>query len=144
MPYATEEDYQDVYLGTMPNDIRVLSKALLRASEIIDILTNYKLVDTVEDGYGAFTSLRPFVQNQVMKANCALAEHYIILGGYDALKQEDGLTESYIGDFRITKNASSIEDIPETVISMLSTTGLLYAGIKTSRDDGLYYNGWWI
>lgn len=143
MSYADKTYYLDTYLGTSTSDV-ILNKALLRASEVIDALTHYQLVDDAVKDYVPFASQRTFVQSQIQKANCALAEHYIISGGYDAMKQGDGLMEGFIGDFKFTQKGTTVDDIPETVIALLSTTGLLYAGIHTARDDGMYYNGWWI
>jgi hypothetical protein len=146
MSYCTVEYYLDDYMGADPDNDVILRKAILRATEIVDVLTQYKLVDTIEGGYKSFDSLRPFIQQQVKKAVATLAEHWIIKGGYDSVKQEDGIQEGYIGEFRFTQDtqANSIENIPETVFALLSTTGLLHAEIHSGRNDGLYFTGWFL
>lgn len=118
----------------------------MRAEEIVDVLTHYCMQDDRLKDYLAFSSQPTFVQNQIQKAVATLVEHWIIMGGYDAVKQDDGLMEGYIGEFRFTQDAKGrgVEDIPETVFALLSTTGLLHTEIHTSQNDGLYYNGIWI
>lgn len=118
----------------------------MRASDVIDALTHFQLVDAIADDYKAFGDQRTFIQGQIQKATATLVEHWIILGGYDAMKQQEGVDQVYIGDLRLiqTANANSIEKIPESVIGMINSTGLLYAGIHSGFDHGLYFTSWWL
>jgi hypothetical protein len=136
----------ETYLGTNINNDTVLNKAILRASETVDVLTHYALQDDRLPDYVPFDSQPTFVQGQIQKAVATLVEHWIIKGGYDAVKLDEGLQEGYIGEFRFMQSSESggVENIPETVIAMLSTTGLLHNQIHLSRNDGLYYNGIWL
>lgn len=145
MPYIDKEYYLDTYVGADPNDDKVLTKALNRAHEIIDILTHYALADTQDEENmqnGGFSSQRTFVQQQIQKAVAAQTEHYILNGGFDGLQQQ--ADEAYIGDFRFMNQQSGrTPEVPERVFALLSTTGLLHTEIHSGFDNGLYYIGWW-
>jgi hypothetical protein len=141
MPYCTVEYYLDDYMGADPDDDIRLRKAIIRASDIIDVLTHYCMVDDRLKEYVPFASQPTFVQTQIKKANSALAEHYILQGGYDATRQAS-VSMARVGDFQF--NASSIEEVPENVIAYLSTTGLLNNRIRLSSDSGLSFTNWWL
>jgi hypothetical protein len=140
MPYITIDYYTDDFIGTEVADTRIIQKAIQRASEVIDVLTHYQMANTSQKGYKAFSDQLPFIQSQVQKATAALAEHYIVNGGYDATRQLN-VSSANIGGFSFSTN--DIEEVPETVYAYLSVTGLLYAGIH-SPNKGAYYTGWWL
>jgi hypothetical protein len=140
MPYITIEYYLDEFIGTEVTDDRILQKAILRASEVIDVLTHYQMANETMAGYKALEDRPAFIQSQVKKATAALAEHYILNGGYDATRQIN-VSSANIGGFSFSAN--EINEVPETVLAYLSTTGLLYAGIH-SPNKGEYYTGWWL
>lgn len=133
-PYITESYYVDVYLGKENADFERLSH---RASDQIDIMTNYKTTFVKED--------QDFVVEQVKKATAAMVEFYLSFGGYDKFisRNED---DPDIGDFsigsfqyktekRMTFAGSSTQTkeaqfgIPDSVIQLLMPTGLLHAGV---------------
>lgn len=142
MPYIDQSYYLDTYIGADPNDARMLQKAINRAEEVINILTSYRVADTQDEEYkGGFSNLRPFIQEQVRKAVAAQTEHYILNGGYDALQQSAQQTSANIGGFSF--NGEKVPEVPEKVLALLSTTGLLHTEIHSGFDNGLYYIGWW-
>lgn len=139
MPYIDVAYYVDVFKGSSNIPSQELEKAILRASEIIDVITNYALVNT-NTGESKIDSQNQFVQNQIKKATSVLVEHYILQGGYDATRQVD-VQSADIGDFRFS--AKDIEEVPENVFAYLKNTGLLYSGIRVERGLNYPLNGWW-
>lgn len=141
MPYIDLTYYKTTFLGSDPSNDTLLNKAIARASDIIDVLTHYCMVDDRLKDYVPFDSQPTFVQGQVKKATSALVEHYILQGGYDATRQVN-VSMARVGDFQF--NASNIEEVPENVIAYLSTTGLLNNRIRLSSDSGLSFTNWWL
>lgn len=134
-PYITEDYFVDVYLGQPNDDFDRLSR---RASDQIDIMTNYKITFVKED--------ETFVVDQVKKATAAMVEFYLSFGGYDRFisRNEDDadIGDFSIGDFRYktekrmsfagSQSQSKEEQfgIPDIIIQLLMPTGLLHAGVS--------------
>lgn len=129
MLYITPEYYKDEYLGVPVSDDE-LPRLIKRASEAVDIITHYRIVN-----YG-FDKFTPFIQSQIKKATAAQVEF---------LNQNGELAGSVVegsgGGFTIGKFSSSAPDASQasavanryalTVIDYLSPTGLLYSGVRT-------------
>src|SRR6476659_9106568 len=67
MNYITPEYYTDEYLG-VPVSPEELPRLIRRASEAIDVITHYRIVN-----YG-FNTFSPFIQGQIKKAIAAQVE----------------------------------------------------------------------
>lgn len=129
MVYITPEYYKDEYMG-VPVPDGELPRLIKRASEAIDVITHYRIVN-----YG-FNNFTPFIQEQIKKATAAQVEF---------LNQNGELAGSVVegggGGFTIGKYSSSAPDASQasavanryalTVIDYLSPTGLLYSGVRT-------------
>lgn len=129
MLYITPEYYRDEYMG-VPVPEEELPRLIKRASEAIDGITHYRIVNY---GYNNFT---PFIQGQIKKATAAQVEF---------LNQNGELAGSVIegsgGGFTIGKYSESApsgsggvrmtDRFALTVIDYLTPTGLLYSGVRT-------------
>jgi len=133
MPYIDTVYYTNVYEGKQPFNWDDLPKLLIRASEMIDVITGFKLVT----GKVNIDNSIPFVQDQVKKATAKIVEYYVINGGYEATKSSEPQSVS-IGSFKYSTSKTSSyegnEAIREAVIQ-LSHTGLLYAGMEAIDND---------
>ena len=123
MPYIDSDFYLDIYNGLDASSPDELNKNILRANDTIDLLTNYIFVTGGVD----FNSYNSILKAQVQKATAALVEHYIINGGYDALKQSQSISGAGIGAFNVS--TKDVQEIPDTVFSLLYSTGLMYTGV---------------
>ncbi|AXN58358.1 head-tail adaptor [Bacillus phage Wes44] len=129
MDYITPEYYKVEYMGVAVKD-EDLPRLIKRASEAIDVLTHYRIVN-----YG-FNNFTPFIQGQIKKATAAQVEF---------LNQNGELAGSVVegggGGFTIGKYSESGADSSQasavanryalTVIDYLTPTGLLYSGVRT-------------
>ena len=127
MAYIDLTYYKDVYMGTDPDDDVELQKLINRASDIVDILTRYRIID--------FDSLADFQKTNVEKATAAQTEYLVSVGeNYNT----DGSVQSVkIGKFSYnegggssdpSKNSMS-ESIAPLTRQYLFPTGLAYAGV---------------
>lgn len=132
MAYITSTYYNDTYKGTSIADDAELDRLIKRASDLVDLITGYK-VKKSENGLDDF---HQFVQDQVKLSVASVTEHFIMNGGYEAVMGSDDFNNVSVGGFSYTLNASNGKkvDVPERAIMMISSTGLLYAGIDT--EDG--------
>ena len=125
--YADETYYNNTYLG-IAIDSTELTRMLARASDYIDMLTNYKLkaID--------INTLDPFFQDQIKKATCAQVEVWQKQGGIDVVGA--GYDSVNIGNFSYSGGSgssgsdSSQSQVDANVIGYLKPTGLLYSGVS--------------
>lgn len=127
MPYITEDYYQNTFKGLMPVVSTDLTILIERASDVIDIVTNFKITKDLSE-YDLFT------KKQVEKATAVQVLFFIVNGGYEEMFVGSANNKSEkIGSFGYTKGDNSkSEFIAPTSIDYLSTTGLLYAGLEVN------------
>lgn len=138
--YADVTYYKDVYggntKGLTDDDI---TYNLKRASEIIDVVTQLRLVMKRPD----FDKLPFYIQDLVKKATCVAAEYYILNGGYQTLTEsnisDDGVSNVAVGRFSYTAKETStvgvvdgsiLDGYPPLFLEYLGLTGLMYTGVR--------------
>lgn len=121
MPYIDQAFYNDVYKGT-PMDTETFTMLEKRASDVIDVLTNYRLA-------GEDLSREPeLIQTNVKKAVAAQIEYMYSEGG--ELSVHGGSPSSVsIGGFSYTEG-SGVKVVSEMARSYLRQTGLLFMGVE--------------
>ncbi len=128
MPYIDKDFYENDYKGMPIKDVTIFDRLVVRASETVDNITNYKL-NSVE-----FDTLPPFIQKQVKKATAAQIE-YLLVSGQGAIMGAGGFGQVRAGNFSYgDRQGDSSENRYEkmtsgAVLSHLSPTGLLYQGV---------------
>ena len=134
MPYIDATYYTDEY-GGKSADNAALAVFLDRATDIIDQLTNYKIVHA-----GGLTTYPDFVQTQVKKATAAQTE-FLILSGEGTANTGGGssIQSVNLGSFSYTRGPQPITGInggrtSPAVIAYLQPTGLLYMGVETAPE----------
>lgn len=133
MPYIDTEYYINVYKGKQPFNPDDLPKLLIRASEMINELTGFKLVTGKVNIDNSF----PFIQDQVKKATAKIVEYYVINGGYEVTKSSEPQSVS-IGSFKYSTSKESSGESNEAIkeaVTQLSHTGLLYTGMEAIDND---------
>ncbi len=130
MSYADATFYLSDYLGTDPGDSQALARYLARASDDIDLATQFQIV-TVDLS----------AQNLalVKKANCAQAEFYVMNG--DTYNDQER-AES-IGILSFSRNKALIQPRPTGSIcaraqQYLEQTGLLTRRAALVGEYGIY------
>ncbi|EFV79282.1 hypothetical protein HMPREF1013_00198 [Bacillus sp. 2_A_57_CT2] len=120
MSYIDQAFYNDVYKGT-PMDTETFSMLETRASDVIDVLTNYRLA-------GEDLSHEPeIIQANVKKAVAAQIEYMYSEGG--ELSVHGGSPSSVsVGGFSYTEG-SGVKVVSEMARIYLRQTGLLYRGV---------------
>lgn len=120
MPYIDQAFYNDVYKG-IPIDAETFKMLEKRASDVIDVLTNYRLA-------GVDLSHEPeLIRTNVKKAVAAQVEYMFSDGG--ELSIHGGSPSSVsIGGFSYTEG-SGVKIVSEMARSYLRPTGLLYMGV---------------
>ena len=131
MGYITPEYYNDTYKGLDAGD--ELEKFILRASDAIDQVTGYKLKNK------PFEEQPQFVQEQVKKAVATQVEFYVVQGGDAEINAGAGELERVrVGhfDYSTGSNGSDrdVQRVSPATISLLSHTGLLYAGMGVIQN----------
>ncbi|MGN7176217.1 hypothetical protein BK139_03470 [Paenibacillus sp. FSL R5-0490] len=121
MPYIDQAFYNDVYKGT-PMDAETFTMLEERASDVVDMITNYRLVRVD-------LSHKPeLIRNNVKKAVAAQIEFMYSEGG--ELSVHGGSPSSVsVGGFIYTKG-SGVKVVSEMARSFLRPTGLLYMGVE--------------
>lgn len=120
--YADETYYNDTFKG-IEVETSELTRMLARASDYIDMLTNYKLkaID--------INTLDTFFQDQIKKATCAQVEAWQKQGGLDVVGA--GYDSVNIGNFSYSGGSDSPQSqVDANVIGYLKPTGLLYSGVS--------------
>lgn len=121
MPYIDQAFYNEVYKG-IPMDAETFTMLEKRASDVIDVLTNYRLA-------GEDLSHEPeLIQANVKNAVAAQIEYMYSEGG--GLSVHGGSPSSVsIGGFSYTEG-SGVKVVSEMARSYLRQTGLLYMGVE--------------
>ncbi|MBX9972134.1 MULTISPECIES: hypothetical protein [Cytobacillus] len=121
MPYIDQAFYNDVYKG-IPMDAETFTMLEARASDVVDVLTNYRLA-------GEDLSHKPeLIRTNVKKAVAAQIEYMYSEGG--ELSVHGGSPSSVsIGGFSYTEG-SGVKVVSEMARSYLRPTGLLYMGVE--------------
>ena len=122
MPYVDYTYYIETYKGTLVSDTD-FPLLELRASEMIDDLTMYRVAQTSLSNYSTF------IQEQLKKAVCAQIDYIESNGGVDSLNEQSSQSMA-LGKFNYsgTMEQSNIQISP-LVTQYLFITGLLYRGI---------------
>ena len=124
MPYVNEEFYSNVYMG---EEVQNFAPLNLRASEIIEEMTMYRLTEIT------FAAMPESVQYAVKKAICAEIEYLDANGGSD-LDNGAGLQSGTLGKFSFSQesvgmNGESGQSVySPRALRILAPTGLLYRG----------------
>ena len=126
--YADKQYYRETFKGIPVEDDAELERLLMRASDHIDNVTNYRLKGV------EFNTLADFFQEQVKKAVCAQVEYVTQSGGLDSFGSGD-VTRVSVGQFSY-QNGSSGSDMSNQALNYLKPTGLLYTGITTTQHVG--------
>ncbi|OEH53126.1 hypothetical protein AQ616_17760 [Oceanobacillus sp. E9] len=118
--YIDADYYLNEYEGTPMEDEKELNRCIKRASDVIDVETNFsigqdKLVDVQK--------------NLLKKATAIMTEHFVMNGGYIATKQQGTMQSVNVGSFSYSMNAEASTQIPNGVMQNLAYAGLLYRGI---------------
>ncbi|WP_394136847.1 head-tail connector protein [Cytobacillus oceanisediminis] len=127
MPYIDQAFYNDVYKGA-PMDAETFTILERRASDIVDMLTNYHLVgvDLLQEPQ--------LIQTNVKKAVAAQVEYMFSEGG--ELSVHGGSPSSVsIGGFSYTEGTvasgqTDVRTISNMAYGYLVPTGLLYMGVR--------------
>ncbi len=127
--YITVEYYRNEYMGTPVADDTELLRLIRRASDAIDSITHYRIVN-----YG-FSKFPPFIQTQIKKATAAQVEFYSVNGELAGNVVEGGGAGFSIGNYSEQGQTSAEPTVAAkyalTVIDYLTPTGLLYSGVRT-------------
>lgn len=129
MAYVDQEYYDNEYLGLPVGDPEEFKRMAKRASDLVDIATNFQARNVAPGG---------FQEEQVKKAVSAQIEHYVVSGGYEASRQEATIESVAIGSFRYDlagggKGGDTKKDILSTeAIKHLAIAGLLYSGVTVN------------
>ncbi|MBL3785570.1 hypothetical protein IRV21_25785 [Bacillus cereus] len=130
MAYIDTDYYTNIYKGMPIEDPDMLKRMIVRASDVIDQIINYKLsgVD--------FDKVAPFIKEQVMKATAAQTE-YIALYGETSANTMIDTPVMQVGKFRYgllrggkSEGAGKDARIAQGTIAFLRPTGLLYSGVS--------------
>lgn len=127
MPYIDYEYYTEDYKG-IQIDEDTFNRLVRRASEIIDMLTNY-VIRTLE-----FERWASFLQEQVKKATAAQVEYLHTHGESNAMGAGE-LGQVSAGNFSYNVGSDGLDRrqkmVSTAVIEHLSPTCLLYQGVET-------------
>lgn len=129
MPYIDVDYYNNEYKGTPVSDVALLDRFIVRASDQIDHIINYKL-----EGVN-FDKLAPFIMKQVKKATAAQVEFLAINGETSATVSEGSggfSVGSYSEDGVSAGDNNAANFYTQYAISVpkfLRPTGLLYSGL---------------
>jgi hypothetical protein len=135
MSYITREYYEDTYMGKQPSSPEELDKLILRASDVIDVLT----YNRIKKGDVVLAEVHPFIKSQVELATAQMVEYYVLSGGYETTI-DVGAQSVGIGSFNYSmKSGRQTVEVPNNVVMTLTETGLMYAGINLA-GGGVYYD----
>jgi hypothetical protein len=130
MGYITPDYYKNEYMGQDAGD--QIDKYIERASDAIDIATNYVLKGV------QFEQLAHFLQDQVKKAVAAQVEYYVVMGGDAEVNAgQSNVGNVQIGSFSYGSRQSAAQKdsfLSPNALNYLSATGLLYSGIGVVQN----------
>lgn len=127
MGYIDQTFYNDIYKG-VPVDPEVFDQLEARASDLIDMVTNYRLI-----GFG-LSDQPEFIQTHVKKAVAAQIEFMFTEGGETSIHGGSPSSIS-IGGFSYTEGTSAaggsegVQVLSDMSYRYLFPTGLLYMGV---------------
>ena len=124
MPYVDYTYYTETYKGesVSADDFPALE---LRASEIIDDLTMYRVAQSSLGSYSEF------IQAQIKKSVCAQIDYIDSMGGIDVL-DEAPMQSMGLGKFNYSAGSATgngNNNVSGRAKSLLAPTGLLYRGL---------------
>lgn len=122
MPYVDETYYNDTFHGE-PVDSADFPSLCLRAEEIVEEMTMYRLIPT------SYLAMPEDIQERVKKAVCAQVEYLSANGGSDMDNGAD-LQSAALGKFNYTQsgNGNGQALYAPRAQRILFPTGLLYRG----------------
>lgn len=126
MPYIDKNYYDDEYKGMPITDQSLFDRLAVKASDLIDQLTSYKIEN--------INTLTAFQQTQVKKSVSAQIEYMATTGGELSIHGPSGISNANIGNFNFSQESSSKNIISPAVLEYLRPTGLLYRGVNV-RDS---------
>lgn len=117
--YITKEFYRETFKGLDATD-EELDRYIKRASDKVDIITNYQI--------GDINNQPDFAKNAIQLATSAQVEFYVVQGG----PENTGDIQSVrIGNFQYTDGQQQARrDVSNDTLDYLKATGLLYRGLK--------------
>jgi len=127
MGYIDQTFYDEVYQGD-PVDPEAFRKLEARSSDLIDMLTNYKLL-------GVDLESQPLLIKMNVKKAVAAQIEYLSNNGESVLHGSSDLANVKVGNFSYSESGTSESLSREqrrtspAVISYLVPTGLLYSGV---------------
>lgn len=141
MAYITYEQYLDYY-GTCPISEDVFPVYAGAASDLIDAITEYRLVQG-----GGFAALPSLVQTLVQKAAAVQVLYYTQLGLETVLTGQTGQSFT-VGKVSVSGGALSNSNgkagtllISPAAVALLEQTGLMYRGVSVYSDR--FLNPFW-
>ena len=125
MPYVDKEYYDNTFTGE-PVDIATFPSLCLRAEEIIEEMTLYRLSDAT------FSSMSDVMQKKVKDAVCAQIE-YLEANGGSEMDMSNGMSSASLGRFSYSGSSSGNGSTEQSIFSpraerILWPTGLTYRG----------------
>jgi hypothetical protein len=127
MPYIDQAFYNGVYKGT-PMDPETFEKLESRASDLIDMVTNYRIFE-----FG-LSDQPEFIQTNIKKAVAAQIEFMHLEGGETSIHGGSPSSVS-IGGFSYTEGShasggtAGVQVLSDMSYRYLFPTGLLYMGV---------------
>lgn len=125
MSYIDIAYYRDDYLGEEVDDDKTLQRYINRATETIDEITRFKIMQV------GFEKLPPFVQSQIKKAVASQVEYFALHESVN-VGIDSEVSRVQIGGFDYWDNSElsrSEKMISPRVKSHLLSTGFIYAGV---------------
>lgn len=130
MNYIDADYYSNVYKGMPVEDADMLDRLIVRASDLIDQIINYKLTGV------DFDKLAPFIREQVKKATAAQTE-YLALYGETTSNTMIDTPVMQVGKFRYgllrggkSEGGGKDARFAHGAVEFLKPTGLLYSGVS--------------
>lgn len=128
MPYINADYYENTFKGTMPANAGDLSKAILRANDVIDMVIGYKLEGKDIEA----ADFNTFIRNQVKKATAAQTQFFVTEDADSKFAGDSDANSVGIGAFSYSVKESSNKVksmVNPATMQYLSPTGLLHAGV---------------
>lgn len=126
MAYITTSYYKTDYLGTDPGDDDTITRAILRASDLVDLLTDYCITD-IDDLY-------TWQQTAIKKASAAITEYFIENG--DTFNEDSVASES-TGGWSVSLANGGSKVLPSMGIAFLEQADLMRANVRVT-NEGIY------
>lgn len=125
MSYIDIEYYRKEFLGEDVGDDKTLQRYINRATETIDEITRFKIMQV------GFEKIPPFVQSQIKKAVASQVEYFALNESVN-VGIDSEVSRVQIGGFDYWDNSElsrSEKMISPRVKSHLLSTGFIYAGV---------------